>query len=452
GTTGSNLYQYTTTYHADSGRLQLAIKQVDTTLPAVASGNNGSGSSDVTKRYLNKDGTLAFERSPSGLITYHAYTNGLVTKLIEDADTGLNQAGQDFYQVTIPDGFASSGTEVHHKTIYAYDAQGRQTQVTADDRTQLTYWTKLGDQRPVMLVFNDYDTSPTTKYYGPVRYTVTNHAGRVEVEGVIALTNNESTAALTSFIDETDADPITAVDVGTVARLQTNHYDEPGLKLEEAREYFAIPSSEPGTDGTHYDPTKYGYDNMGRQWREKEPHGTIYRTVFDKLGRVTERWIGTNDYSFSGGEPSGTDNMVKSESLEYDSGNDKANSYLTKRTLYVQDSDTGKRETTYTNDLRGNVLLETSPAAPYAFHKYDNMSRRIATGLFSSTANIDVTTDDPTTETSNRLALSESSYDELGRSWREKRHKIDASDGSDDDNLEILHWYDADGRLVKTDG
>ncbi|MEW6748014.1 MAG: hypothetical protein AB1486_35320, partial [Planctomycetota bacterium] len=42
GTTGSNLYQYTTTYHADSGRLQLAIKQVDTTLPAVASGNNGS--------------------------------------------------------------------------------------------------------------------------------------------------------------------------------------------------------------------------------------------------------------------------------------------------------------------------------------------------------------------------------------------------------------------------
>ncbi|MEW6747137.1 MAG: hypothetical protein AB1486_30750 [Planctomycetota bacterium] len=452
GTTGSNLYQYTTTYHAASGRLLLAIKQVDTTLPAVTSGNNGSGSSEVTKRYLNKDGTLAFERSPSGLITYHEYTNGQVTKLIEDADTTKTGSGEDFENVSIPTGFSSSGTPLHHKTTYAYDAQGRQTQVTADDRTQLTYFTKLGDQRPVMLLFNDYETSPTTKYYGPVRYTVTNHAGRVEVEGVIALTNNESTAALTSFIDETDADPITAVDAGTVAQIQTSHYDEPGTQLEEAREYSAIPSSEPGTDGTHYDPTKYGYDAMGRQWREKDPHGTIYRTVFDKLGRVTERWIGTNDYSFSGGEPSGTDNMVRTELLEYDSGNDKGNSYLTKRTLYVQDSDTGKRETSFSNDLRGNVLLETEPAAPYAFHKYDNMSRRIATGLFSSTANIDVTTDDPTTETSNRLALSESSYDDLGRSWRDKRHKIDASDGSDDDNLEQLHWYDADGRLVKTDG
>ncbi|MEW6747134.1 MAG: hypothetical protein AB1486_30735 [Planctomycetota bacterium] len=171
-----------------------------------------------------------------------------------------------------------------------------------------------------------------------------------------------------------------------VAQLQTNHYDEPGTQLQEERQYFAIPSSEPGTDGTHYDRTKYGYDSIGRQWREKDPHGTIYRTVFDKLGRVTERWIGTNDYSFSGGEPSGTDNMVKSEALEYDSGNDKGNSYLTKRTVYVQDSDTGKRETTFSNDLRGNVLLETSPAAPYPFHKVDNMSRRIAQGCSMPTS------------------------------------------------------------------
>ena len=61
----------------------------------------------------------------------------------------------------------------------------------------------------------------------------------------------------------------------------------------------------------------------------------------------------------------------------------------------------------------------------------------------SSTTNIVVGTDDPTTETSNRLALSQSFYDEMGRAWKTQRHKIDDADGSDDDNLQTLIWYDA---------
>lgn len=90
----------------------------------------------------------------------------------------------------------------------------------------------------------------------------------------------------TSHIDETDDDPITAVDTGSVAQMRTYHYDESGTVLEEERAYFSIPSSEPGTDGTHYDPTKYGYDDSGRKRRTKEASGTIRRSVFDLHGRV----------------------------------------------------------------------------------------------------------------------------------------------------------------------
>ena len=137
------------------------------------------------------------------------------------------------------------------------------------------------------------------------------------------------------------------------------------------------------------------------------------------------RWLGTNDSSFPGGEASGTDNMVKTEELEYDGGADDGNGYLTERTLHLDDSGTSTRVYQYSNDVRGNVLLETNPTAPHLFHKVDRLGRRLATGSFSSTASIAVGTDDPTTEATNRLALTQTEYDELGRVWKSKRHKID---------------------------
>ena len=257
---------------------------------------------------------------------------------------------------------------------------------------------------------------------------------------------------LTGHIDEADDHPITAVDTGSVAQMTARTYDDAGQELQEDRQYFSIPSAYPGTEGTHYDATAYGYDDAGRQWRVKEPSGTIRRTVYDDYGRRAESWIGTNDSGFDGGEPSGTDDMVKTEALEYDSGADDGNGHLTKRTAYVEGSDTDKRETSYSHDLRGNVLLVTNATAPHVFEKLDSMGRTVAVGKFSSTANIVVGTDDPTTETSNRMALDETYYDELGRVWRTVRHKIDQDDGSDDDTLEALTWYDSTGRTIKVDG
>jgi len=449
GTSGSNVTSYATTFYSSS----LAIEKVVTTLPAVSTGNNGSNSSNTRSQHWSQDQNADFEKSEDGHITYRAYVNGQVVKTIEDADTSLTGSGQDFDGVTIPSGFTSTGTGLHWKTTYAFDSQGRLEMTTLPGtRNKKSYFTKLADSRLVTLEYNDFETSPSTKFFGPVHYTVSNLAGRAEFGATVALSGNESTVALTGHLDESDSDPIVACDLGTIAQLSTRHYSKSGTRLETSRLYHVVPGSGAGSDGSNYDATTHAYDPMGRKWRSKAPHGTINRTVYDIRGNSIESWIGTNDSNFSGGESSGTDNMVKTDATVFDGGSAGGNGWATQRIAFVEGSTTGQRITTFSLDLRGNVLLVSPPEAPYAFNKYDNLRRRVATGLFSSTGSITVGSDDPTTETANRLALSQTFFDELGRVWKSQRHKIDASDGSDDDNLQRLTWYDAEGQVVKVDG
>ncbi|MEE9130850.1 MAG: RHS repeat-associated core domain-containing protein [Phycisphaerales bacterium] len=463
GSGPAGAYETTFTYTFYTGDAVLARKKIVTTYSAVTTAKNGSNSTTSSTRYSREDGTTAFVESATGIFTYTQFTGGQLTKRIDDAQT--NHA-TDFATGDDPNGtwgITETGDGLRLITEISYDAQGRldtttlNAQTANDKRLLKNYYSKLNDRRLVTLRYNDYETSPSIKYFGPVQYTVVNHAGQAEVQAVVALSGNESTLTLTNHVDESTDDPILAIEtttneLGELAQMTTLMYNKAGQTVQETRSYFLIPASGTGSDGTNYDPTLLAYDDMGRPWRVKDATGTIRRTVFDKLGRTIEQWIGTNDFSFSGGESSGSDNMVKTVSLEYDSGNAGGNGYLTKQTVFVEDSTTDQRVTTLQHDLRGRVLLTTTPTAPYSFDKYDNMGRLIASGQFSSTASIVVGTDDPTTETTNRLALSQTFYDERGQVWKSQRHKIDDADGSDDDNLQTLTWSDAAGRVIKVDG
>jgi YD repeat-containing protein len=444
GTSGYDLTDYDYTQHSGT----IAVETVTQKHPVVSAGKNGSGSSEERQWHYKKNGAVNFEKFEDGIILYREYTGGLATKTIRDANTDNT--------TDIPGGapltaFESNGTELHLKTEQAYTAQGTPSLVTppGDNAKAETYRSVLADGCAVTLTFPHTDTStnPDT-YYGPVVYAVYNHAGKAVARGIIALADNKAeNNSKAGFFDEADDDIITAIDEGKAAQLTTFIYSKSGATLEEERKYIDIPTSGVGKSGTNYDATLYGYDDSGRRTRVKEATGTIRRTAFDLFGRVTDRYIGTNDSTFEGGESSGTDDMVKTEALVYDS-----NGYMTKRTLYVEDGTTGQRVTDYLHDVRGNVVLEKRPNAPHAFHKYDNQNRRVATGLYSSHAGIDTTSDDPTTEAANRLALNQTFYDERGQVWKTQRHKIDDADGSDDNNLQVFNWYDEEGRLIKTDG
>lgn len=436
------------TYH--SGTLQ--PKTITTTYPVVVTAYNGSNSADSESAYYDLSGRMTFAKSTEGIISYVEYDDeGHVSKRIQDADTTLNGAGQDFNGVTIPTGFSSSGSPMHLVSTYEYDDRGHGMEATAPDGlVTKTYQSKLADGRSVSLSYPRYVTSPSTKYYGPVSYSVRNLAGQTEAQGLIALTGNESTTTLASHVDETDSDPLTAIDgLGTLARLTTNHYSLTGGTLEESRLYFNIPASGVGTDGTNYDPTLFGYDDMGRRVRTKEASGTIRRSVYDASGRQVAQWVGTNDSTFAGGESSGTDDMTKVSEVEYDGGGDAGNGLVTKRTLFVENSTTDKRETIYEHDVLGRVLLQTNPTAPHALHAYDLRGRTTATAQYSSTASIVVGTDEPISEATNRLALNETFYNQKGQVYKRTRHRIDQDDGSDDSSMSDLIWYDSAGRVIK---
>jgi len=163
------------------------------------------------------------------------------------------------------------------------------------------------------------------------------------------------------------------------------------------------------------------------------------------MGRATATWIGTDDTGLPGSTLSGTSNMVQQTAMFFDdSGTAGGNSNLSARYAYVENGSTGRRDTAYSYDVRGNLLLTDNPAGPDSLSKFDNLGRTVATGLFSSTSS----SNDPTSTTTNRLALNETTFDERGQVCITTRHKIDVSDGSSDDTLLAKTWYDAEGRVI----
>ena len=404
---------------------------------AVPTDENGSGSQNETK-YHYTDGRVDYVKSPDGIISYTEYTDGQVTRTIRDADTSTLTG--------VPSGFSSLGTELHYVTTMTYDDQARPDEATAPDGTvSKRYYTKLADGRFVTLSIPRVVSGSPDTFHGPVGYSVTNLAGRAEASGTISFSGGSTTTAISSWIDDADSDPIQAVDTGTLARFSTSVHDDTGGRLDESRAYYDIPGSGAGTEGTNYDATKFTYDDAGQRTKVEDATGTITHMNYDRLGRVTSTEIGTDD---SGG---GSDDMVTVSETTYDSGNDGGNSLVTKQTVHLDDSGTNKRETTFTYDYRGRRVVTVGPEAPYSVVKYDHSGKVVASGLYSSSSGLTASTD-PTSTTSNRIALSETFYDANGRVYQTKRHKIDPSDGSSDDTLTSDTWYDEEGRTIKTVG
>lgn len=446
----------------DTSVLYITPKQVTTTHPIVTTANNGSNSATARKSYLRQDGTAAFSEAEDGIFTYMQYTGGQLTKRVDDVITnGSFPSGDD---PNTDWGITESGSGSNRTTQYAYDAQGRMDTTTPPDASTVwktkAYYSRLKDGRLVTLSFPRMTTSSVT-YFGPVSYRVANHAGKTEMSGTVALAAAGLTDAshpLTDWIKEGDADPVTALDKGTLVSMSTSLYTASGHQLTEARGYFSLPGSGAGSEGTNYDAVRYGYDDMGRKWRVKDATGTITRTAFDDLGRPWRTYIGTNDTSFAGGEPSGSDNMVKVRESTFDGGSDGGNSHVTTQTAFIQDSTTGQRQTVVTYDFRGRPLLTVGDQAPYSFSKFDNLGRIVATAMYTSTASLDPALDDPTTEATNRCALSRTLYDERGRVYETRRYQINQSTGaieqvsSLDQYLAVQTWFDSAGRVVKVDG
>jgi YD repeat-containing protein len=430
----------------------LALGSMTLYYPTVSQSKHGSGTADIEKIHYADGEQPDFEVNARGTVLYREYENGLLKKAIRDADTTT---------LNPPTGFthAGSGIPQHEVTEYEYDSCGRTTSIVSPsgdpqyERTTTYYYSHLKDGRLITLAFPRLESGTR---FGPVKFSVLNHARHVEAEGILAVGASGTTLAQSAFIDETESDVVLAIDVGTITRLTVHVYDLSGTQRIQSRTYTAIPSTLPGAQGTHYDVEEFGYDGEGRRIRERQPSGTTRRLVLDSRGLVVQKWQGTNDHGFVGGSGAGTDDMTRIEELIYDDpdgngvSNSGGNGYLNREIKFLDSSGSQKRESWKYTDARGRIIAAANAAPPHVVYSYDNLGRVVAYAQYSSSAGLG-TSSLPGTST-NRESYAEIGYDERGRVYMTRTYGINTNGTSQSTYVQDDCWYDSENNLIKRDG
>lgn len=475
--TSRNETGFVYTMYSVSGA-QLMPQVVRTDYPLVSSTNNGSNATESKYRYYRTDGTLAFESNArtssctAPIYEYTQYTNGQVTMVIKDCETDLSVYG------TADDpngafGITESSAGTHVATTYTYDAQGRlDTTTFPDGRVAKEYYSTLLDRR---LVHISIPKSNSGTYYGPAAYRVMNHLDRSEAEGTIALSSSGITTALTSWITETSSDVIGTLGVGSLERLTTRTYSPSGRLLTEMRVWHTIPSTYGGgTIRTNFDRTGYTYDALGRLTDTTDPSQTITRNVYEVRGEIVQKEVGIDTLTSGGPTPPAPQTFpVSSAASDEEHGTGGTNGGTGDTGGTGGDAGGGAGDTSgmqcveivhdlvqspstiVYRDVRGRAYfiehaLRGGEAAHNTNRKIDNLGRVIAEAIWNDTYALV----DPagSTDIDARRSLVETFYDARGRVWKRTYHKINQSTGADDDSIDELYWYDADGRLIKVDG
>jgi len=423
---------YAYTFH--SGTVQ--VQQKTTTLPAIAAGQNGSGSANTRVEVFDIYGNLEWIKDERGYITRMAYNieTGAMTQRIDDVDTT---------QVTDePGGWTTpGGGGLHLVTDYEHDDQGRITQVLGPSHSvdiassattvRTATWTVYKDADDEVWTASGYATGTAPSYtytlVNPVSIMKHDKKGQVleQIQATRASTSGKllatDTFAQTSYV-----------------RWTTNQYTD-CCKQASMRVYHTIPTSGDGSSGTNYDQTDYGYDSRDRRNRVVAPGGTITRTVFDERGNAVSVYVGTDDTGATASDPTGGggggNNMVLVTAYVYDGGADGGDNNLTSLTQHVDGSTT--RVTTYAYDWRNRQTSTDGPEDFYEKRYYDNLNRTTKVERYDTTSG------------GNLTGRTETSFDDLGRVYQTVRHAVDPSSGSVGNSLTDKTWYDESGNVIK---
>lgn len=479
--TNKTTYAYVSTgQYAATAYDTLTIGMLVETLPAVSTGNNGSGTSDVVKSFYSRLGEKILQRDQAGTIDLWRYSDGQMVLQVLDAASQYGGAGEPFegiafvqYGGEVPDDFQSTGLASDHIRLtssYFYDKLGRiGGKVHPDGGMSSIHYSRLNelsDARTVVLVMAKRQPLYPFSPMGPSPYRVYDHAGREVLSALVGIASEAPYPyvglAGEGLIDETEADPLFAINgalnaasVRKVERLTTIVTDESGSRVLAERRYFDIPGTATALPGSTslYDETTFAYDDVGRLIRVEDPTGTVDRHVWDQRDRLVSISTGTDDSDDYNGDIGGTNNMTVVLEGIFDGGSAGGNSFLTKRRVFTSDGGMADdvRETSYVRDVRGLVLTEQSEDAPYPMLAYDNLGRPTALGLYSS---LPSPPSDPGSDDTNRLRLEQVEYDEMGRTVRSWSEEIEQDTGNIVPGGDLLtqYWFDERGRVAKLHG
>ena len=180
----------------------------------------------------------------------------------------------------------------------------------------------------------------------------------------------------------------------------------------------------------------------------EDPEDGYTKTTYNAAGQRTKTEITATE---SGGSPTSWKTAAE---YYYDqatpgSGSSKGGpGNLTQVKRYYGDS--SSNSTSFTYDWHNRRLFNGPPAGLKTLWKYDNLGRVVAVGTFTNATSLS-TSDDPTTKTSGRLGLSETSYNNRGQVYQTKRWEITASTGAKGSDLVTDTYYDRNGRVVAFD-
>jgi RHS repeat-associated protein len=452
--TGGQTTSYAYTYF--SGSIQ--PEQITTTLPAVTTGQNGSGSADSVTVVMNERGRVIWEKDQAGFLTHYAYDDvtGALTAVTQDVDhtkTGTFTG--------LPSGWTTpSGGGLHFTSTYDVDTLGRTTKAT-DANGIVTYLVHIeaaaGNETRVYPGWDSTNNVPT----GPT--IVQRHDRTRNYVEVLTMSATPATSG---------GKPTGTEAIGGIQSLSRQVMNDAGQTVY-SDQYFDLTSvtySQSsvtlGTSGTNFYRAEQAYDKQGLPTRTVSPTGTIYRTVNDGRGLVVSKWVGTDDTPTSGfwspTNTAGTD-LVMVWSGKYDAGG-VGDGLLTEATEFPG-SPHANRVTQYAHDWRTRVVAvkagvesseSTSLNRPISYTEFDNLGQPIVSEMYdgdglsiATDANSDGVPDRPSS--SALRAKSTADFDELGRVYQSKTFSVDPANGNVSTNsLVSKSWFNSRGLVMKS--
>ncbi len=401
----------TTTYTYTRYTGTFEIQKRVTTLPAVVSGENGSGVFDTVEHHYDSYGFLTKYVDGRGTETTYEYDNatGSMTKKTEDAAVGGLQLVTDYTLDDLGRVTEELGPE------HTIDLNGT---ATAIRRAKWTYFKDDVDQR---WTINGYekvsDGSETAE--NPIhilKMDVDDGSGGLRDEEITAKYSSSGKPASTHSFSQSD-----------YQSWHTSHYDK-GRELTKAREYHSIPTSGTGSSGTNYNESTFSYDTAGRQNEVKSPEGTINKTTYSLMGWPEKDEVGTT-----------SGNLITVTEYEHDDDTAGGDGLLTKVTQVIN-AGSDDRVIDYTYDWRHrNTEIESTDSSNVFIEKltYDNRLNVKKRERFKTS-----------TSSSNRLDRTDIEFDALSRVYQEKVYAVNSS-GTTGNSLETNYFYDSAGNLSR---
>ena len=452
GSSGAQTTRYAYTWYAGTTQ----VRSMTESLPIVTAGENGPGTSDTVTHVYDTAGRETWTRDADGFLTFTQYDaeTAAVVRTISDVSSSQTADLEN-----VPDGWTTpAGGGLHRVATAEVDRLGRVTKAV-DPAGNVTY-TVYDDIGHSVRTYAGWDAATGTTT-GPIVVTRDDPSGTYRESFAYAASPAVADGRPTGTEEIVNLQSLTRSTVNAAGQVIAvdRYFDLAGLR------YTTSPSL--GTEGINFLRTRYAYSNQGLVSRVQTPAGTITRSVYDGLSRLTSTWTGTDDttangFSWSPTNATGSSNLTQVAAYEYDDGG-VGDGTLTRVVEFpgtVAGVAAPPRVSLHAYDWRDRRVATKAGAEaterddvnrPLTWIDYDNLDRPVTTSLYDGDGvmpSADGTLRRP--DATLLRGMHTTSYDPQGRVYRTQEFWVDQITGAVGPSLATNLYYDRRGHVALT--